>query len=220
MDPCDASQPERPLPPHESLPGYEQARNEFAALMDRVREGSDEAVEELIDIYGPHVLRAVRRTMHRRMRARVDSSDFTQAVWASFFTERENLARLKSPDALLHYLCRMAHNKVALEFRRNCSEKYDVNRERSLDGSAKYLSEELVSGSPTPSRVLASQEAYARLLRRAAGERDQNRSREEEIVQMRGLGFSQESIARQLSITVRTVQRVLGRLLGKGKREP
>lgn len=63
----------------------EQGQQVFASLMQRVREGSQDAAHELFQQYGPHILRIVRRKLHKTMRSKYDSSDFVQAVWASFF---------------------------------------------------------------------------------------------------------------------------------------
>ena len=61
---------------------------EFANLIDRLREGSDEAFTLLLERFGPYVMRSVRRSLDRRLRARFDSQDFAQAVWMTATNER------------------------------------------------------------------------------------------------------------------------------------
>ncbi|MCA9151905.1 MAG: hypothetical protein KDA92_21530, partial [Planctomycetales bacterium] len=54
----------------------------FSHLLEQVRQGSDEAAWDLVETYGPHVLRTIRRTLSREIRGKFDSDDFAQAVWA------------------------------------------------------------------------------------------------------------------------------------------
>ena len=61
----------------------------FVALMRRVREGSEAAAWELVDKYGGHLRRAVRRVLNPMLRSKFDSLDFVQLVWDSFFRRRD-----------------------------------------------------------------------------------------------------------------------------------
>src|SRR5437870_4945509 len=44
-------------------------RDEFKNLMQRVRDGSEDAARELLDRYGEHILRVVRRKLSRELRS-------------------------------------------------------------------------------------------------------------------------------------------------------
>ena len=72
--------------------------SEFRKVIERVCAGSDEATWELIDTYGPHIQRVIRRKLNQKMRSKFDSLDFVQMVWASFFTEREKMAGFTEPN--------------------------------------------------------------------------------------------------------------------------
>src|SRR5947209_4816813 len=50
-------------------------RDEFKNLMRRVQEGSEDAARELLDRYGEHILRVVRRKLSRQLRSKFDSVD-------------------------------------------------------------------------------------------------------------------------------------------------
>src|SRR5262245_43381196 len=107
--------------------------NEFQELMQRLREGSDGAARELINKYGPHIKKVIRQRLHRKLRPKFDSVDFSQAVWASFFADQARLRSFDSPETLTKYLGAMARNKVVAAFRQRVqTEKYDVDRERPL----------------------------------------------------------------------------------------
>lgn len=174
--------------------------------MDRVRQGSDEAVRELLDLYGPYVVQAIRRKLNRPMRAKVDSMDFTQAVWASFFANRSQIERLDRPEALIAFLVQVAKNKVIDEFRRLFhTQKHNLNRERSMDGSAALEAGRVAARTPTPSQIAVTNELRDKLM---AGQPPHY----QQILQYRQLGMTQEEIASRMKLNVRTIQRVMQRL--------
>ena len=101
----------------------------FAALMQHVREGSEQAARELFAIFGSDVLAAVRRKLNRKMRSKVDSQDLSQAVWASFFGHLDAISQFDQPDALVAFLIRVATNKTIDECRRRLmTEKHDKKK--------------------------------------------------------------------------------------------
>ena len=56
---------------------------EFASLMRRLRDGSEEAAWELVERFSSSVQRVIRRSLNEQMRSKFDSIDFVQAVWFS-----------------------------------------------------------------------------------------------------------------------------------------
>lgn len=174
--------------------------------MERVRQGSDDAIRELVDTYGPHIVRAVRRTLNKQMRSKVDSVDFTQAVWASFFANRGAIEAIDQPEALIGFLVKVARNKVVDEFRRLFNtKKHNLNRERSLHGSAALEAGFVAARTPTPSQIAVGNELQERLL---AGQPPHY----QQILKYRHQGMTQEEIAQRMQLSVRTVQRVMQRL--------
>src|SRR5262249_38965554 len=125
-------------------------REEFSTLMKRVREGSHGADRELLERYGPHIRKVIRRKLHRKLRNAFDSSDFEQAVWASFFTTRLRQYTFDRAEALIRFLSRIAENKVIEIYRQRfrCS-KYDLNREQRLESTT---AEQQPGRDPTPSQ--------------------------------------------------------------------
>src|SRR5437868_259186 len=133
---------------------------DFRALVDRAKEGCPVARRELYEQYGPVVLRAVRRRLHRKMRPQFDSQDFTQDVWASFFHLEPERYEFADPDALNEFLAAMAKNKVGMQFRRKMQGvRENLNRER-------YAAEVVDVGGrdPTPSQRLVADEGWAALV--------------------------------------------------------
>ncbi len=181
--------------------------DEFRELLEEAQAGSQDAMRGLIELCAPHIVRTVRRKLHRSIRAKFDSIDFVQAVWASFFAASTQFSRFDCPEALTGYLATMAHNKVVDEIRRRMkTEKYNVNRERSLDDSNLHAARHLAAQGPSPSEVVLANELWARLI-----ERQPEHYRR--ILELRRSGNTQQQIADQLGLSERTVRRVIQRIL-------
>jgi len=189
-----------------SMPTPEE---EFAILARRIKAGSREAMDELIDKYGEYVIRAVRRKLSRSLRSKFDSVDFVQAVWASFFEHRDKVGDFPTPNQLVSYLGLMARSKVVNESRRRLgTQKSDVGREISLERSS--LVRSLVSPGPTASEVFIAKERAQRI---AAGYSNRRRR----VLALKRSGHSNLAIAVRLKLQVKAVQRIISRLLSRDK---
>jgi RNA polymerase sigma-70 factor (ECF subfamily) len=134
---------------------------EFQTLMDRVLAGSPEAARQLTEEYGPHLLRVVRRRLHKQLRTKFDSRDFVQDVWASFFAALPEGATFDRPGALVGFLVRLARNKVVDEVRlRLMGHKHNVNREQLLGDRTAEGERCLPALQPTPSALAISREQW------------------------------------------------------------
>ncbi|HEX5273512.1 MAG TPA: sigma-70 family RNA polymerase sigma factor [Gemmataceae bacterium] len=183
-----------------------ETRDEFADLMRRLREGSDDAARELLDRYGEHILRVVRRKLSRELRSKFDSVDFVQAVWASFFAGGPPQRRFDHPQALMAFLVTLAQNKVIDAVRQRMqTQKYNINRERRLEDSVTGESGDLPARQPTPSQEAVANDEWRRLL----GELPDRYRRM--LVLLRD-GHTQKDIARELNVNEKTIRRVLEKL--------
>jgi RNA polymerase sigma factor (sigma-70 family) len=155
---------ERPAAADDRAPS---PREEFNQLMAEVRAGSQDAAKKLVQIYGPHVLRIVRRWLHAKMRSKYDSEDFTQAVWASFFAFEREPTGLDSPEGLMKYLVTMAKNKVIEAFRQRMQgRQYNVQREHSFESSVMRAVGEPRASGPTPSQAALVREEMDRFMKK------------------------------------------------------
>ena len=178
-------------------------REDFAGLMQRVREGSDEAVFELLEICEEDIYHTVRRKLNRQLRAKFDSEDFVQAVWATFFAHLSVISKFKSRDSLIGYLVRVAGNKVMEEFRRRLmTQKYNLNRECSLDEGNNIVAESVRSREPSPSDTVILKEQWNRSFGHLS-------PRDRRIVQFHANQMKGEEIAQELGVHKKTVYRVL-----------
>jgi RNA polymerase sigma-70 factor (ECF subfamily) len=176
---------------------------EFALLMQQLREGTPEATRRLVEDYGRHIRRAVRRRLSRELRTQFDSMDFVQDVWASFCTLPPECYNFRHPRELIRFLADLAANKVTDAYRRRFqSQKEDRNRTRSLDGSATLEALNLAGADPTPSQTLMNREQVDRLYQDQPDEAQR-------LLLMLTSGYTQQEIARELGVNVRTVRRLL-----------
>jgi len=180
---------------------------DFEALIAQVRAGDNEAAQRLISEYAPCILRAVRRRMNSRIRERYDSQDFEQAVWASFFLNRDNICRLNSPRDLVHFLSRVASNKVI-----DAGRKVRFRTEERVDDVSNDFQpardRRIGISEPTPSQNFVARESWDRIL---ADESEADRR----VISLRLQGYTQQEIAEHLEISERTVRRTLHRLMKK-----
>jgi RNA polymerase sigma factor (sigma-70 family) len=184
-----------------------QCDDHFRGLIDRVREGSEDAAWELVDQYGEAIRRAVRRALNERLRSKFDSLDFVQIVWNSLFRVRDKLDRFGRPEELTAYLVTMARNKVGMEVRRRMmTEKYNVKYEKSLEQLQANERTNVPSRQPSPVDVAIAREQWDRLLE---GQPQHYR----QIVQLRLQGHTYQSIADAVHLDECTVRRFLKRRL-------
>jgi RNA polymerase sigma factor (sigma-70 family) len=175
---------------------------EFSELLNQVRDGSELAAWELVERYGDHILRAVRRRLSCEIRSKFDSADFVQAVWASFFACSHRIKQIASPEELSALLATIARNKVINELRKRLSSrKYDVRREIPIMGL-----DPTTKSNATPSAIAIAKERWRALV-------DNQPSHFRRIISLRLAGDTQAEIAEKLQVSERTVRRVLVRLL-------
>jgi RNA polymerase sigma-70 factor (ECF subfamily) len=180
-------------------------QTDFEQLMERVRAGSQEAAQELLERYSDPIRRVVRRHLHRRLRRQFDSLDFVQSVWASFFQLPAERYSFPTPKALVAFLSQVAYNKVVEAFRQRFqTAKHDLTRERSLhNGNLESPSVQLRE--PTPSQLAIAEECWERLL---AGQPPRYRR----ILEMLRQGHSHREIGEKLGLHPKVVQRLLRKL--------
>src|SRR5262249_15126713 len=134
-------------------------------LMERLRDGCPQAARELFDRYGGHVRRVVRRKLSERLRSQYDSTDFAQAVWASFFTTRGHYD-FTTPDALVAFLAGTALHKGAEAYRTGAlTAKRDPRREHPLTTLEGDTAVPADRRQPTPSQLAVANEEWERLIR-------------------------------------------------------
>jgi RNA polymerase sigma factor (sigma-70 family) len=187
-------------------PGMPEQTKTLSELLERARQDSEGSAQEIVERYGPYILRAVRRRLNKKLRSKFDSVDFVQAVWASFFALPADRLQFQRPQQLVDFLMGLARNKVVDAVRQRLeTQKYDVNRELPLYDSTAVDAREVKARGPTASQVAIAKEEWQRA-------QDSAVPREERIVNWIQRGQSLESIAREIGVSVKTIRRVLQRM--------
>lgn len=180
----------------------------FRNLTERLKNGSEDAFGEILERYGPYVMRSVRRSLDRRLRSRFDSQDFAQAVWMTVHEHRDRLAECVSPDSLMALLVTIAQRKVRYEFRRHLqAEKQNINREQSMQNDSFVLPLPDHSAEH-PSQIVIAREQWDLMV-------DNEPQKYRQILELRCEGLTLDEIAEKLEVNERTVRRVIRKLTGK-----
>ena len=146
----------------------------------------------------------------RGFRSKFDSIDIAQDVWASFFAEPAGKRVFNTSEELLAFLTKLAQNKAIEAIRQNfLLQKCDVRRELSLDDSRRIDKDELAGAQATPSQIMMTQEDWNAFLRRQPAVYRR-------IFILLREGSTHCEIAQELGINVRTVERVVAKLMIHG----
>ena len=112
-------------------------RDEYSEFIRRIRQGDEQAAEELVRRYEAEIRLEVRGWLRLRnpaLRRVFDSMDICQSVLASFFARAAvGDFDLDEPPQLIRLLVGMARNKVAEQARHHQRQRRDVRRVGDVD---------------------------------------------------------------------------------------
>lgn len=179
----------------------------FDQLMESVAAGSDDAIWQLAETYTPFIIGAVRYSLPRRLRSKLDSQDIAQSLWASLLLNGTDLTRLKTPAQLIAFLARATKNKVIDKNRHFQTQKHDIQREERLSSTSpnRGASSQRPQGTmpysrdDTPSEFAILREQWNHVLASIS-------ERERDILWMRLGRHSYQSISVKLQIHERTAR--------------
>lgn len=166
---------------------------EFLELINRLRQGDEQAAYQLVQSYESVIRIAIRARLRDPVYNRVfDSMDICQSVMASFFP-RAVLGQyhFDEPKQLVNLLIRMAQSKLSNQVRRHRAQRRDVKRDISHDDSR---AEEVVDGKAPASQIIQARELLASIKHLLTPE-------EQLMVDMRRKGFRWDEIAEKLGGT-------------------
>ena len=198
-------------------------KEDFQALLTRVRAGDPEAAAELVRRYEPAIRRAARvRLLDTRLNRLLDSMDICQSVLASFFV-RAALGQyeLETPAQLLKLLATMTRNKLSNQVKGYRASRRDFRRteeDRGGNGSGEHSVvvgvEAVAAPGHTPSSEVATRELLQEARRRLSPDerallehREQGREWTEIAAELRS---SPEAIRKRLARGIDRVAHELG----------
>jgi RNA polymerase sigma factor (sigma-70 family) len=184
----------------------------FRNMMDRVRQGDQDAATVLVKHFGPKIRKAVHKSLFTHCLGReVDAHDISQSVFAHFFLHNvASRSDLDDSDKLARFLVTMARNKVRDYLRMLHAGRRDRRR---LDAVASdcILNSAIVPGL-NPSQIVAGREIIQELYRRLNKE-------ERILVELRSHGLTWETIAAKQGGSAEALRKKLTRALIRVSRQ-
>lgn len=184
----------------------EESSTNFTSLMRRFQDGDESAAQQLVAKYGEHIIRVVRRRLDQRLRPLFDSTDFVQAVWASFFAFAPERHAFDRPEQLMAFLTSMAQNKVVDAIRGRLQGTRQVGgRDVSLSHPTAAQAAALAAPGPTPDQIAMARDEWRQLLRAQP-------TQYQRILDLLRDGESACGAAKELGLNERTVRRVIHKI--------
>jgi RNA polymerase sigma factor (sigma-70 family) len=173
-------------------------------LLEKLAQGESDAAERVFREYEPFLRSMVRRRLTPMLRAKFDSMDVVQSVWADVLQGyREEGWRFTNESHLRAFLARVAYNHFATHCRRH---RTALELERPLyDGESPPEPE---SGQPRPSQVAQADETGATLM-------DLCPPAHREILVLKGQGVPLAEIAERTGLHESSVRRIIYELAKK-----
>lgn len=188
------------------MPPLDTERDRLVVLLERVQQGSNDAAWQLVNEYGHHVRRAVRRRLPDILRPKFDSLDFVQLTWLSFFRATDRFVCVNEPARFVRLLAEIATHKVLDEVRKRGLGRYNVRKECG-DVDPVELEAKCVSRAvDTPSQLLAARESWEKVLQQCSPV-------ERRIMVLRQKGMTYDDISGKLQVSRRTAIRTVRRVL-------
>jgi RNA polymerase sigma factor (sigma-70 family) len=179
---------------------------DFKSLMRRLGDGDAAAAEQVVDRYGEHVTRAIRRRFRtRKMRVLYGTEDCMQSVWGSIFSDIDRVAKIDTPEHLMLYLAKVAGNKLIDRDRQQRALCNDIYRECDLPESKANGQGGLTSGDLTPSQAVAIDDEWNV---RTKGLSTEKRT----ILELHRQGHTSDEIAAKTDRSSRGIRRVIQQL--------
>jgi RNA polymerase sigma-70 factor (ECF subfamily) len=166
-------------------------------LLTQLCSGDEAAVEQVFREYEPYLRKAVRRQLPVPLRAKFDSTDILQSVWADVLSGfREAGWVFRDADQLRGFLFVATRNRLIDRIRQH---QKSAEREEPL-GAVEH--HELPAAGPRPSEVAVAGDLWERILARCPAE---HRS----ILELRRQGSSLGEIAEQSGLHPDSIRRIL-----------
>jgi RNA polymerase sigma factor (sigma-70 family) len=181
------------------MSGKEPVSQHVKQLLERARQGSNEALAELFASCGDHILKMVRYHLHWPLRQKCDSFDVLQEVGLALWGHSVPESALESREAFLGYLLGLARHKLAEMRRHHAAKRRSLERDLPIEEAAK---QEMPAHDADPVVAAAEHDEWDRYLRGLSAV-------ERAIVRGLQAGFTQGEVAAKLHISERTVRRML-----------
>ena len=167
-------------------------------LLERLNNGDPGAAEQVFRTYEPYLRMLVHRQIRPPLRAKFDSMDVVQSVWADVLEGvRDAGWRFNDRAHLRAFLARLARNRFLDRCRKH---KNALDREEPLSESP--VGESLASVSPRPSEVAQRNELWDQMIALCP-------PAHHELLRLKSLGLPIVEIAARIGLHEGSVRRIL-----------
>jgi RNA polymerase sigma factor (sigma-70 family) len=167
-------------------------------LLQRLNTGDEAAAEQVFRTYEPYLRIVVRRQIRAPLRAKFDSMDVVQSVWADILEGVRDAGWHFADRAQLQaFLVRLARNRFLDRCRKH---KHDLAREEPLASASPV--EAIASDSPRPSEIAQQNELWDRMLALCP-------PAHHEILRLKRAGLTFPEIASRTGLHPSSVRRIL-----------
>jgi RNA polymerase sigma factor (sigma-70 family) len=171
------------------------------SLLEKLSSGDQDAAERVFVAFEPYLRMVVRKKLPPRLRAKFDSIDVVQSVWADLLRGfREAGWRFGDEAHLRAFLVKLTRHRFIDRIRRH---RTAIARESRLDDLAR--AEEPPSPQPSPSELVLADELRERMFALCP-------PAHREIVRLRMRGVPVSEIAPMVGLHVGSVHRILNDL--------
>jgi RNA polymerase sigma-70 factor (ECF subfamily) len=168
-------------------------------LLEKLTCGDSDAVEQVFRTYEPYLRMVVRRHLSPEMRAKFDSLDIVQSVWAHMIKRFHEAGRRFTDAAHLRsFLVQLTRHRLIDQLRRN---RLPLERERPIEGTG--LEEWLLADGPRPADVVEADEVWEQLLELCSAQH-------REILRLKREGALTGEVAARTGLNEGSVRRILG----------
>jgi RNA polymerase sigma factor (sigma-70 family) len=173
-------------------------------LLDQMRAGDFQIAEQVLLAYEPELRLIVRRRLSRRLRAKFDSMDIVQSVWAHVLGAiRGSGPAFDSPAHLRNYLVRVTRNCLVDHLR-----QYRTALAREQPPLETGGTSALATRQPRPSEVARANELWDQLLTICPPEHH-------ELLRLKRQGLPLAAIAASTGLHADSVRRIIRKLARK-----
>jgi RNA polymerase sigma-70 factor (ECF subfamily) len=175
-------------------PSMSEPAEAFAILLERARQGDEEALVRFIQEYEAELRIIVRVRLGPALRPYLDSMDLVQSVHRVLLLGlRQGRFVLSGPAQLRNLAAKIARNKVAVEWRRHQRQER-LERGEPFSGPLAPLLTSLCSPEADPAEKIHTQEVIQQLL-------DSLSPADRRLVELRYQGYNIVEIARELRVS-------------------
>jgi RNA polymerase sigma-70 factor (ECF subfamily) len=180
--------------------------SETVNLIERCRQGDQDAARQLFDDYLERLLPVASRRIGQRLKSRVDPEDVIQSVFRTFFSRlTDGQFSIHDQNDLFRLLMRITVHKTLRQVAHHKAAKRDPNHEVAQTADSQEQLFQLLAAEPTPDTALLYLDELEQFL---SGFQKDDR----QILELLMQGYSTTEIAKQLNTYDRKIRRVLERI--------